>query len=310
VTSRYAPIVFFGYNRAKHAVMALDSLKACPEIDATPVYIYMDGAKNEEGVAAVEAARDAVRAAAPAHARIVYREQNMGLANSIRAGVTAACAEYGRVIVIEDDLVLSPAALTYFNRALDRYQDDERVMHIAGCWPEPDPRLPPSFFLRWPAVWGWATWDRAWSKLEWDLEKLRDEIGARDLVGRFTEGGWDFYAQLLGTLEGKYDSWGIRWYATVLLEGGLALHPRETLVANTGTDGSGVHGDRSTAYSMKLGHSVPDFPPDVVESGEAVRAWGAFNRRLWYRPLWRRVAGRLVRIARRVVGGVRARLGG
>lgn len=303
-TSRFAPVVFFGYNRADHATRALESLSACPEIAETPITIYMDGPKNEEGVPAVESARAAVQRAAPAHARIVLREENLGLANSIRAGVSAACAEHGRVIVVEDDLLLAPSALTWFNRALDRYRDDERVMHIAGYWPEDRPELPPSFFLRWPAVWGWATWDRSWQALEWDLELLRDRIEARDLVGRFNEGGWDFFGQLLGTLEGKYDSWGIRWYASVLLNEGLALHPRTSLVANTGTDGSGVHGDESTGFEVRLGEGVPPFPDVVAEDPRAVAAWGAFNDRLHHRSIPRRILDRLKRIARRILGRV------
>lgn len=301
-TRKLAPIVFFGYNRPKHATWALESIKACPEVADTPITIYMDGPRSEEGVPAVERAREAVRRAAPAHARIVLRDQNMGLANSVRAGVNEACREHGRVIVIEDDLVLAPSALAYFNQALTRYRDDARVMHIAGYWPEDRPELPPSFFVRWPAVWGWATWERSWAALEWDLEVLRDRILERDLVARFNEGGWDFFSQLLGTLEGKYDSWGIRWYASVLLNDGLALHPRTSLVGNTGTDGSGVHGDESTAFEVALGTGVPAFPRESAEDPAAVRAWAAFNDRLDERSIPRRILDRLKSIARRMLG--------
>lgn len=296
----HAPVVFFGFNRARHATDALESLKACPEIAETPVIIYMDGPRNEADVPAVDEARAAVAAVAPDHARIILRDENLGLANSIRAGVSAACEEYGQVIVVEDDLVLSPVALTYFNRALAHFRDDDRVMHIAGFWPDTGMELDPTFFLRWPSVWGWATWDRAWSQLEWDLEVLRDEIDARNLVERFNEGGWDFYGQLIGTLDGEYDSWGIRWYASVLLNEGLALHPSHSLVANTGTDGSGVHGDESTEFGVDLGFTVPPFTNEVVESSTAVEAWTAFNDRFNYEPLWKRV----LRRARRVLGRV------
>ena len=297
-----APVVFFGYNRPEHATWALESIRGCPEASDTPITIYMDGPRDEEGVPAVEAAREAVRQAAPPHARIVLRDENLGLANSIRTGVTEACEEHGRVIVIEDDLVLAPSALAYFNEALGHYRDDERVMHIAGFWPEDQPELPPSFFLRWPAVWGWATWDRSWEALEWDLEVLRDRIRERELVARFNEGGWDFFSQLLGTLEGKYDSWGIRWYASVLLNDGLALHPRTSLVKNTGTDGSGVHGDESTLFEVSLGTGVPDFPDVPEEDPRAVRAWATFNDRFDDRSIPRRIVDRLKLIARTMLG--------
>jgi hypothetical protein len=298
-------VVFFGYNRADHATWALESFKNCPEASATPLTIYMDGPKDDDGVEAVEVARRAVQAAAPSHANIILREENLGLANSIRTGVTEACEEYGRVIVVEDDLILSPVALQYFNAGLDRYEDSDKVMHIAGFWPEAHPDLPPSFFLRWPGVWGWATWAKSWATLEWDLEILRDAIVERELVDHFSEGGWDFFSQLVGTFEGDYDSWGIRWYGSVLLEGGLALHPRESLVSNTGTDGSGVHGDESEAFHVTLGSSVPEFPREVAESAEAVSVWSAFNDRRTYRSIPRRVYDRLADIATRLVAKFR-----
>ena len=284
-----APIVFFGYNRAVHARWALESIKACPESSGTPITIYMDGPRGEDGVAAVEAARAAVREAAPAHARIVYRDTNLGLANSVRAGVSEACEEHGKVIVIEDDLVLAPSALTWFNRALAAYEDDERVMHIAGFWPEPRRSLPESFFLRWPGVWGWATWKRAWDHLNWDLAELRDAVLDRGLVEHLNEGGWDFFGQLEGTLEGRYDSWAIRWYASVMLNDGLALHPRESLVRNTGTDGSGAHGDESTAFEVRRpSGSGPPSSHDSSTSRCAIGPWILFVRVLWpgFAPLW------------------------
>ena len=73
-----APIVFFGYNRPTHATWALESIKECPEVSDTPITIYMDGPRNDEGVPAVERAREAVRRAAPAHARIVLRDWAAG----------------------------------------------------------------------------------------------------------------------------------------------------------------------------------------------------------------------------------------
>ncbi|MEM7417512.1 MAG: glycosyltransferase family 2 protein [Gemmatimonadota bacterium] len=300
-----APIVFFGYNRGDHAVRALESIKACPECDDTPITIYMDGAKNEEGVPAVETAREAVRSAAPAHAEIICREKNMGLANSVRAGVSAACDQYGRVIVVEDDLLMAPTALTWFNAGLDHYQDEDRVMHIAGYWPEPSPKLAESFFVRWPAVWGWATWASAWEHLEWDLQTLMKTVEDPTLAARLDEGGWNFTGQLRGTAKGRYDSWGIRWYVSVLREEGLALHPRDAQVINTGTDGSGVHIDESKEFDVPLGTSVPAFPTVVEEDLRAVAAWGDFVRRVKAGPL----KVRIVRRAKDVVkGGARSLL--
>ena len=274
-----APIVFFAYNRPEHARKALASLQRCPELASTPVTIYVDGPKNEEDRPAVAATQVAVREAAPHHARIVCREENFGLANSIMHGVSEHCDRYGRVIVVEDDLLFSPAALTYFNNALDRYADDERVMHVAGFWPQARKPVPPSFFLRWPSCWGWATWDRAWEKLEPDLTVLKTTLEERGLADAFNAGGWNHMENLEGTIRGLYDSWGIRWYASVMIHGGLALHPGQSLVANTGTDGSGVHYEKTNAYRVRLADAVPPFPDRTVESEVAVEALADFMYR-------------------------------
>lgn len=40
--------------------------------------------------------------------RIIERDRNFGLANNIIDGVTSIVNEFGRIIVLEDDLLTSP----------------------------------------------------------------------------------------------------------------------------------------------------------------------------------------------------------
>jgi IS5 family transposase len=42
-------------------------------------------------------------------------------------------------------------------------------------------------------------------------------------------------------LDGKIRSWAIQWRLAMFRHDGLALYPRQTLVANKGFDGSGTH---------------------------------------------------------------------
>ena len=149
-------------------------------------------------------------------------------------------------------------------------------MHIAGYWPKTPRPVPPSFFLRWPSVWGWATWGRAWEKMEPDLGVLKDTLESRGLVEPFNAGGWDLMESLEGTIDGTFDSWGIRWYASVMIHGGLALHPGRSFVENTGTDGSGVHYEKTDYYRVRLAKAVPPFPDHVAESEAAVEAYADF----------------------------------
>src|SRR5689334_22968897 len=119
-----APIGLFAYNRPEYLARALDALSRCPETASSPLVIYCDGAKNDAGRAQVDRTRQVARERAPAHAKIVEREHNLGLARSMRTGVSALCEEHGRAIVLEDDLEVAPTFLRFMNDALDRYADE------------------------------------------------------------------------------------------------------------------------------------------------------------------------------------------
>ena len=64
--------------------------------------------------------------------RIIERDRNFGLANNIIDGVTSIVNEFGRIIVLEDDLLTSPYFLKFMNEALSLYEDEERVISVHG----------------------------------------------------------------------------------------------------------------------------------------------------------------------------------
>jgi hypothetical protein len=267
---KFAPIVVFAYNRPRHIKRALRSLKRNPEIDESPVYIYCDGARNPKDRRLVDKTRDVVIKEAPKHAEIILRGQNQGLANSISYGVTQACEKHGRVIIIEDDLVLSPGALSYFNRALDRYADDDKAMHVSGYMFPSDIQLPDAFFYREATCWGWATWKRAWEHYNPNSAELVKAIEKKEAVADFNLNNSMFFMQMLRKQAlGEIDSWAIRWYASMYLRGGLSLHPAVSLVANEGFDGTGVHCSITDQYKIELAESFDGEWPEKVEESMA-----------------------------------------
>jgi hypothetical protein len=270
-----APIAVFAYNRPAHTKRLLESAKANPEFADSPIHIYCDGAKHPEHAASVAETRRAVREHAPEHAEIVERPENYGLAKSIIAGVTDLCDAYGRAIVLEDDLVLTPFALGYLNSALDRYADEDRVMHAAAYMFPVRERLPASaFFYREATCWGWATWRRAWKHFNPNAADLLEEIDRRGIRAEFdVRNSMFFYQMLKKQRNGEIDSWAIRWYASMRLRDGLALHPPQSLVENLGFDGSGVHCNVDKRFEVAVARKpVGRFPDKVAESEQAVRA--------------------------------------
>jgi len=238
-----APIALFTFKRPEHTRRTLESLASNPEFLDSPFFIYCDGARNAAETAAVDATRSLVRGWPHPNKTLIERDRNFGLANSIIDGVTVQCNSHGKVIVVEDDMVVSPHFLNYMNTALVKYQDDERVISVHG-YSYPIENLPEAFFIKGASCWGWATWQRGWDLFESDGQKLFNELKRNNLIHRFNIlGSYPYKRMLLDQVQGRNNSWAVRWYASALINDKLTLHPGRSLVSNIGLDGTGEHCD-------------------------------------------------------------------
>jgi Glycosyl transferase family 2 len=245
-----APIAVFAYNRPRHLRQTLEALLANPEACESDLFVFSDGPRNELAVEPVREVRAYLKEISGFKSiTIVEREQNFGLAKSIITGVTQVCGQYGKVIVLEDDLVTSPYFLKYMNDALNHYEFEDKVISIlAYVFPVKQP-LPETFFLRGAGTLGWATWQRGWSLFEADGKKLLDSLKRLNLLDQFDYNGAYSYTDMLKRqIAGKNNSWAIRWHASAYIHDKLTLHPAEPLVKHIGDDGSGTnYGDHSGA---------------------------------------------------------------
>lgn len=295
-----APLAIFTYNRPEHTARLLHSLERNPEYATSPITIYCDAPKKPEHEAAVEKNRQVVKEMAPKRARLVMRDGNFGLAKSIIGGVTENVQEHGKVIVVEDDLVFSPAALGFLNQALQRYADEDRVMHVSAYMYPTRSSLGEPFFCGEATCWGWGTWDRAWAHFDPDASRLVAEIDRRNARRDFNVRGSHYFYQMLKLqAEGKLDSWAIRWYASMFLRDGLSLHPNRSYVENLGFDGSGVHCNVDDRFIVTTTSRLPQSWPTRIDRDEAaIDAMIAYrySAKNWQRRLARRVAHTLNRI--------------
>ncbi|MGH2623141.1 MAG: sugar transferase [Sphingobacterium sp.] len=263
-----APIALFVYNRPLHTRKTLTALEANKLAEQSDIYIFSDAAKNAQDIAQVNQVRSILREPWKfKHIFIIERSQNKGLASSIIDGVTQVVQKHGKIIVLEDDLETSPYALIYFNEALNRYENQEKVMEISGyMYPiEKEKNLPQTFFFRVANSWGWATWDRAWKSFNPDIEELTKNFKRRDRKAFSIDGSENFWKQVKQFKAGKINSWAIRWYLSIYNKQGLVLYPRVSYIQNTGTDGSGTHSDVDQVYRVKLAKKAVRKYPAIVE---------------------------------------------
>lgn len=206
---------------------------------------------------------------------------------------------YGRVIVLEDDILTAAEFLPFMNRALDAYEANDVVGSVSGYSFPLSSVLPATYFLRIASSWAWATWARAWRDYNPDGTGLLQQLCQRQLLSEFDCSGTFPYSQMLQRcIAGEVDSWAIRWYASCFLHSRLTLFPRDALAQNIGHDGTGRHCPPSSVFEVELATAAPALlAKDISECLAAREALSTYFRTM--RPTLRQ----------RLESGIRRALG-
>lgn len=272
-----APVILFTYNRPDHTKRTIEALAANELAEETELFIFSDAAKKETDVAKVQEIRDYANTVTGfRQVHLTARTENYGLAKNVIEGVTEVVNRYGKVIVMEDDLVTNPYFLRFMNDGLERYEKEKKVTGVTGySFLDDSTDYEKESYLcgLTGTSWSWATWADRWSSFDQDAkgwEKLKEDAAYRK---RFNyDNTYNFYQILkMQQQDAKTNSWAIRWYYTTFLQGGLILAPTRSLVGNDGWDGSGVHcgGEAPTAvHALKTAQAITEFPEEITELPE------------------------------------------
>lgn len=266
-----SPIVLFVYNRLDHTKQTVEALQKNELANESELFIYSDSAKNESALEKVNEVRKYIKTINGfKKVKIIEREKNWGLANSIIDGVTKIVNEYGKIIVLEDDLVTSPYFLKFMNEALEVYKDEKNVYSITGySFTDDIENIDSSYFLSLTSSWSWATWSNKWEKFKRDKKDLENIIkGSNKEKKLFNfDNSYDYINMAKLQLDEKINSWAIYWYLFVFKQNGLTLYPHKKLVKNIGFDGSGIHCS-ATNQIENLEDFYPQFTKDIEEKAK------------------------------------------
>ena len=267
-----APIVLFVYNRLDHTQGVIETLLKNTLAKESEFYIFSDAAKTENGVEKVNEVRKFIQDnswhTGFKKVSIVEAEKNKGLAKSIIGGVSDIIQKYGKVIVLEDDLKLSPYFLEYMNDALEYYREDEKIWSISGySFPMKSlKRYPHDIFYSYRGCsWGWATWIDRWKTVDWQVKEYEQFIGDQKWIERFNRGGVDLTNMLKMQMDGKIDSWAIRWCFSQSNQEMYTVYPRISYLENAGCDGSGIHSSVYDEYYTDMSQCVPKCRFETLE---------------------------------------------
>ena len=240
------PVLFLVFNRPEHTRASLQRIRAAQPVR---LYVHCDAARPQVAGEAEKVA--AVRAEIqntidwPCEVKTLYRTENHGLRNGVSGALNWFFEQEPYGIVLEDDCVPDLTFFPFCAELLERYNDDEQIMHI-GCSNLAEARtegLDSSYvFSRFSFVWGWAGWRRAWKKMSIDLEGL-DEFERSGAIGNFID---DRQAQAYMldkfrvTRRRENNSWAYAWFYSILKNNGLCIVPCVNLIQNTGVGEEGA----------------------------------------------------------------------
>lgn len=286
-----SPIILFVYNRPEHTKRTIEALLKNPEAKESDLFIFADGPKptaSNEQILRIEQVREYIQTIKGfKRIQLELSDKNKGLANSIIYGVTKVVNQFGRVIVLEDDIVTSSQFLYYMNQSLYIYEHDAAVVCVNGYSIVKDAPITEKTYFQYGAdCQGWATWKRGWEKFEYDAQYLKDKITSNKKIYRiFTYNNTYPYVDMLqDQIDGKIDSWAIRWYASAVLRKGLCLYPTKSLVQNIGFDSEGTHTSNPNSYEafIMADETTDDFPKIKIEDSKVMRKeWERLFKKLY-----------------------------
>lgn len=235
------PILFLVFNRFDTTKKVFEEIK---RVKPKKLFISSDGPREDKRKEkeAVEIIRKYLLDKIDWNCKVktLFRNKNLGCKKAVSSAIDWFFENVEQGIVLEDDCFPSPDFFKFCEEMLEKYRDDERIMHISGNnflgnWRRDKYSY---YFSKYPFIWGWATWRRAWKKYninmqaypEFKKKKYLKDISSSRLEEKYIKKVMD------RTYFNKSDTWDYQWFFTLLINNGLSIVPNENLVRNIGFD--------------------------------------------------------------------------
>lgn len=242
------PVLVLAFNRADHVAKAMESIRT---YQPTKLYLECDGARphKEREAEAVAQTRKIMLDMVdwPCEVKTLFREKNLGCANAVYEAISWFFEQESWGVIIEDDVVVGQDFFTLCEDLLPRYANEEKIMEISAENRYPATTDANTYFysvdLR---CWGWASWARAWEKMDMKMEKWPKQSLFKLIRAFSLFRGCMMYYYWNRTYKNieHSSSWATRWAFSIFTEKGLCIIPGNNLAINIGTNG-GTHYDNN-----------------------------------------------------------------
>lgn len=231
-----------------------------------------------------------------------FSDANLGCKKGVVKGINWFFENIEKGIIIEDDCILDESFFSFAQELLERYRDNERIMHIgAANFQDGKKRGKASYyFSKFCHVWGWATWRRAWEHYDvliksFDEFKSKNEISSI-LPDRKMQNHW---LKLFQTVyDNALDTWDFQWVYTVWKRKGMSVIPNVNLVSNIGFGEEATH-TRDSGHILsenKSGSVAELIHPDIVEIDDEADSYTFYHK--IYQSKWKKIKSRFGKFLR------------
>lgn len=257
------PVALIVFRRPEETARVIEAIA---EASPTRLFVIADGphADSPDEARACEAVRTQLeRVRWRCEMSMNIANSNMGLKRRVESGLDWVFSQVGEAIILEDDCVPHPSFFPFCQQLLERYRDDDRVMCISGSnlIGQAAEAEESYYFSRYPLIWGWATWRRAWMRHDpymraWQREAAREWL-ARRLPDPAPRRYWSYHFQQ--TFDRRH-TWDYAWTHACWVNNGLSVHPRENLVSNIGFGRAATHTFDSNSRFANIPAKPMSFP--------------------------------------------------
>lgn len=249
------PVAFIIFNRPDTTERVFDAIaKAKP----SKLLVIADGPRaNREGEAEKCAATRAVieRVDWPCEVLTNFSDVNLGCKRRVSSGIDWVFENVEEAIILEDDCLPDPSFFQFCQSMLVHYRDDERILMVSGtnlAWDLPQEA--DYYFSRYPHIWGWASWRRAWKDYDVAMQNLPELLADKNFKNSFTSTAeYKFWARTLSAVrDGKIDTWDAQVVYLAFAKSQLTVFSSGNLISNIGFGENATHTVRANMWVSDL----------------------------------------------------------
>lgn len=291
------PVLLITFNRPEHTQKTIEALR----VQQPPlVYVFQDGPRvgNIRDELNCKAVRDVIEHEIDwgCELHTHFSDSNRGCRDAIIFAISSVLKEHESVIVVEDDIITSPAFYTYMCKALEYYKIRPTVWSISGHSHSPEkfqvPEDYPYDVFASPRLfnWGWGTWRDRWEQTDWTMSYYDEFMKHPYELQAFSRGGDDMVPMLIHEHEGRSSAWDIQFAFAHFANHAVSIVPCVSYTDNIGQDGSGTHSATIEArnQTIALNQNIdPRFIDNLYFDSRIINLmYSAFAYKK--RPLWQK----------------------